>query len=95
MNVFVGMSSMSLQRRKEKAMCIIHMRVQCSDTFSEVLVDDVEYTELTIESIVGTALLEVFDTVRVENITVQHSPERNGGERAGVAPDAKTAGENR
>ena len=76
-------------------MCIIHMRVQCSDTFSEVLVGDVEYTELTIESIVGTALLEVFDTVRVENITVQHSSERNGGERASVAPGAKTAEENR
>jgi len=60
-------------------MCIVHMRVQCSDTFSEVLVDDVEHTELTIESIVGTALLEVFDTVLVENITVHHFPQRNDG----------------
>jgi hypothetical protein len=74
-------------------MCVIHMRVQCSDTFSEVLVGDVEYTELTIESIVGTALLEVFDTVRIENITVQQSPERNGG-GADVARRAKTAEEN-
>src|SRR5436309_10196081 len=73
-------------------MCIVNMRVQCSDTFSEVLVGDVEYTELTIESIVGTALLEVFDTVRVESITVQHSPERNGRERVNVAPGTKTAG---
>jgi hypothetical protein len=56
------------------------MRVQCSDTFSEVLVDDVEHTELTIESIVGTALLEVFDTVLVENVTVHHSRERNDGD---------------
>jgi len=64
-------------------MCIIHMSVQCSDTFSEVLVGDVEHTELTIESIVGTALLEVFDTVLVENVTVHHSLERNDedGER--------------
>ena len=69
------------------------MRVQCSDTFSEVLVGDVEYTELTIESIVGTALLEVFDTVRIENITVQQSPERNGG-GANVVRRAKTAEEN-
>ena len=61
-------------------MCIVHMRVQCSDTFSEVLVDDEEHTELTIESIVGTALLEVFDTVQVENVTVQHSPKRNDGD---------------
>jgi hypothetical protein len=58
-------------------MCIVHMRVQCSDRFTELLVDNVEDTELTIESIVGTALLEIFDTVLVENITVQHSPERD------------------
>ena len=58
-------------------MCIVQMRIQCSDRFSEVLVDDAEGTELTIESIVGTALLEVFDTVHVVNVTVQHSPEHN------------------
>ena len=64
-------------------MCTIHMRVQCSDRFSELLVDDVEHTELTIESILGTALLEVFDAVIVENVTVHSSPERNNedGER--------------
>jgi len=61
-------------------MCIVHMRVHCSERFSEVFVGDVESTELTIESIVGTALLEVFDTVLVENITVHHSPERNNGD---------------
>ena len=69
--------------RGEKAMCIIHVRVNCSDRFSEVLVDDAEGTELTIESIVGTALLEVFDTVLVENVMVYDSPEHNDedGER--------------
>ena len=61
-------------------MCIVHMRVQCSDTFSEMLVGDVEHTELAIESIVGTALLEFFDTVLVENVTVHHSPECNDGD---------------
>jgi hypothetical protein len=61
-------------------MCIVHMRVHCSDTFSEVLVGDVERTEFTIESIVGTALLEVFDTVLVDNVTVHYFPERNDGE---------------
>lgn len=59
---------------------IIHMSVQCSDRFTELLVDDVEDTELAIESIVGTALLEVFDTVLVENVIVHHSPERNNGD---------------
>jgi len=58
-------------------MCIVQMRIQCSDRFSEVLVDDAEGTELTIESLVGTALLEVFDTVHVENVTVIDSPESN------------------
>ena len=53
------------------------MRVNCLDTFSEVIVKNREHTELTIESIVGTALLEVFDTVLVENVTVHHSTERN------------------
>jgi hypothetical protein len=61
-------------------MCIIHMRVQCSDRFSELLVGDVEHTELTIESLVGTALLEVFDTVLVDDVTVYDSPERNDGD---------------
>ena len=58
-------------------MCTIHMRVQCPDRFSELLVDDVENAELTIESILGTALLEVFDAVLVENVTVHPSPEDN------------------
>jgi len=61
-------------------MCIVHMRVHCSDTFSEGLVGDVERTELIIESNVGTALLEVFDTVLVDNVTVHHFPERNDGD---------------
>ena len=61
-------------------MCIVYVRIQCSERFSEVLVGDAERTELTVESIVGTALLEVFDTVLVENVTVHHSPERNDGD---------------
>ena len=75
-------------------MCIVQMRVQCSDRFSEVLVGDVEQTELTIESIVGTALLEVFDTVLVENVTVHDSRECNDGDgEQGVARGAKMPGD--
>ena len=61
-------------------MCILHMRVQCSDSFSELLVGDVEHAELAIESIVGIALLEFFETVLVENVTVHHSPACNDGD---------------
>ena len=60
-------------------MCTIHMRVQCSDRFSELLVDDVEFTELTIESIVGMALLEVFNAVVVEDVIVNPAPEDDDG----------------
>jgi hypothetical protein len=55
-------------------MRIVDMRVQCSDTFSEVLAGDEKHIELTIESVVGTALLEVFDTIHVENILVRRGP---------------------
>ena len=55
-------------------MSIVNVRVQFSDRFSELIIDDVEPTELTIESIVSTALLEVFDAVLVENVTVHPSP---------------------
>ena len=43
-------------------MCVIHICVQCSEQFSELLVNDVQSSELTVESVVGTALLEIFDT---------------------------------
>lgn len=49
-------------------MCFIHISVQCSEKFSELLVGDVRDAELTIESIVGTALLEIFDTVVVDDV---------------------------
>ena len=57
-------------------MCVVHMRVQCSERFSEVLVDDLEHTELIIESILGTALLELFDAVVVENVIVNECLQR-------------------
>jgi len=53
----------------------IQMRFQCPDTFSEFLGDDEQHAALMIESIVSAALLEVFDTIFVRNVTVQHIPE--------------------
>ena len=66
-------------------MSIVHMRVKVSDRFSELLLDDVEPTELAIESIVGMALLEVFNTVLVENVTLHPSPEDNDLEVFGTS----------
>jgi hypothetical protein len=62
------------------AMCVIHMRVQCSDTFNEVILDDVEQTELTVEALIGTALLQVFNEISVENITLKVSRQRYRGD---------------
>jgi hypothetical protein len=75
------MGESSLQRGKETApMCTVYMRIQLSDTPSELITSDVENTELAIESIVGTALLEVFDTVQVDNVTVRLTPEDSDGD---------------
>ena len=66
---------LTTSEERKKAMCIVHMRVQCSDRFSELLLRNVEQTTNFVESIVGTALLELFDTVLVENVTISLSPE--------------------
>jgi len=55
-------------------MCVIHICVQCSERFSELLVGDVRDAELAVESIVGTALLEVFDMVHIEDVTLFPPP---------------------
>lgn len=56
-------------------MCTVLLRVQCSEKFSEVLLDNAEQTALTIEGLVAPALLELFDEVYVEDVTVQRSSE--------------------
>ena len=56
------------------------MRIRCSGGLSEVLVDDGEHTKLTIESIPGKALLEVFDAVVFGDTTAHPGPEDDDGE---------------
>lgn len=56
-------------------MRIVNVRLNCPDTFTELPADDVMTTEMAIECIVSTALLEVFDAVFVDDVTVQPSPE--------------------
>jgi len=60
----------------------ILFRAQCTDMFSELPVGDEEQDELFIESLVGTALLEFFDTVLVEKVTVEYSVEDDDREEA-------------
>ncbi|MGH2495027.1 MAG: hypothetical protein ACRDIV_10025, partial [Ktedonobacteraceae bacterium] len=61
----------STTKERVKAMRTVHLRIRCSEPLSEALAGDVEQTELIIESIVSTALLEAFDTVLVDSVMVQ------------------------
>ena len=68
----------------------IHIRLRCPDQFSEFLGSDVEQAELMIENIVAEALLQFFDTVFVDAVTVQHVPECSDAD----VVQSSTSGEN-
>ena len=48
----------------------IHIHIQCPSKFSEILSDELGETELIIEGVVSQALLELFDTVLVDGVTI-------------------------
>ena len=68
-----------------KAMFTVSLRVQCSDPFAEMLIRNADHTELTIESIVSTALAEVFDVVVVETVRIQQPVECENEDEVGKA----------
>lgn len=51
----------------------IHIHIQCPSKFSEILSDELGETELIIEGVVSQALLEIFDTILVDVVTVRPS----------------------
>jgi hypothetical protein len=51
----------------------VHIDADCADTHMEVLPSEVETTEFMIEELVGQLLLEHFDEVVVEEITINFS----------------------
>lgn len=55
-------------------MAIIQLRLQCSDKFIEALPDEIGNAELMVESLVSQALLEIFNTVMVDNVTFKQAP---------------------
>lgn len=56
-------------------MYTIQIRVQCSEKFTEVPSDNLEQAELAVESLISRALLELFDSVNVEDCNIQISLE--------------------
>lgn len=57
-------------------MAIIQIHLQCDDRFIEVLPEGVEHAELMVESLVTQVLLELFDTVTVDEVTIKQAPSK-------------------
>jgi hypothetical protein len=53
----------------------LQIKMQCFDRFLEVLPDEVECTELTIESGVSQVLLALFEEVIMDEIRIYFSPD--------------------
>jgi len=53
----------------------IEISLRCSQRFSEVLPDLLEVTELAVENVVSCSLLELFDTIGIDKVTVSLLPE--------------------
>jgi hypothetical protein len=54
-------------------MCILQIHVQCTDRFFEVFSDEVVNAELTVENAVGQLLLDLFDEVTMDEVTIRFS----------------------
>ena len=54
-------------------MCILQVHVQCAHRFFEVLPDEVEIAELTVEDAVSQILLDLFGKGAVDEVTI-HFP---------------------
>jgi hypothetical protein len=56
--------------RKGLVMYFIEIDVRCADQFSEVLPDELEHAELMVEDLVGQILLDLFEEVNVDEVTI-------------------------
>ncbi len=54
-------------------MCILQIFVQCHDRFFEVLPEELESTEITVEHAISQVLLNLFDEVSVDDVTIRFS----------------------
>jgi hypothetical protein len=58
----------------------VHIDAECADTHIEVLPSEVETAECMIEELVGQLLLEHFDEVVVDEVTINFSPRSPEGQ---------------
>jgi hypothetical protein len=60
-------------------MCTLQMQVRCGDRFFEILPENVVSSELMVEDVVGHGLLDLFEKVEVEDVTICfHADSRTG-----------------
>lgn len=52
----------------------VQIDAQCADTFIEALPEEADATEFTVEELIGQLLLEHFDEVVVDEVTINFSP---------------------
>lgn len=57
-------------------MAIIHIHLQCPDRLIEALPDGIEHAELMVEGLVSQVLLELFNTVTVDEVTIKQAPSK-------------------
>lgn len=55
-------------------MYVLEIRIQGSEKFSEILPQALRAAECMIEDIVSCSLLQIFDTVSVEAVTIRYIP---------------------
>ena len=60
----------------------IRIYLQGTDRYSEVLSDDVQTTELLVESMVSQVLLELFGSVVMQDVVVSFSSSEPGEKRS-------------
>ncbi len=60
-------------------MCILQIYVQCHDRFFEVLPEEQEGTEATIEDAISQVLLDLFGEVSVDDVIIHFSPDMRLG----------------
>lgn len=58
----------------------VQIDAQCADTFIEALPEEADATEFTVEELVGQLLLEHFDEVVVDEVTINFSPRSPEGQ---------------
>jgi len=52
-------------------MYVFNMYLQCADRFSEVIPEELETAELTVEHLVSQVLLDLFGTVLLEDVSIR------------------------